>query len=311
MIKSIFLIIVILLIVCFGILIYCYDMVFHGTERRDSKELELPQGEQYVPYYNTILTSGQKFLDIPFEKVSITAHDGVRLIGRYYHYTDGAPVSIIFHGYRGSIARDCTGGYGISRKNGYNALVVYQRAHKVSGGKTITFGVKERYDCLDWIHYINERFGKETPILLMGLSMGAATVLMAGGLELPSNVKGIFADCGYSSAKEILQTVIKQMKLPVKPMYFFVRLSARIFGRFDPEEASAVEAMKKCKVPVLLIHGDDDRFVPCQMSYANYEACMSKKKLVIIEGAGHGLGYCVNPVVYENAVQKFIDEIMK
>ena len=310
MVKFIVVFVILLILVFAGIILYCYDTVFHGTERRDSKELEVPQGEQYEPYHDTILRSGQKFLEVPFEKVTITAHDGVTLVGRYYHMADGAPVSIVFHGYRGSIARDSTGGFGISRKNGYNVLVVYQRAHKASGGKTITFGVKERYDCLDWVYYICNRCGKETPILLMGLSMGAATVLMAGGLDLPSNVKGIFADCGFSSPKEILQTVMKQMNLPVKPTYFFVRLSAILIGRFDPEEASAIEAMKKCKVPVLLIHGDDDRFVPCQMSYDNYEACVSTKELVIIKGAGHGLSYCVDAPAYEKAVQSFIDKVM-
>ena len=190
-------------------------------------------------------------------------------------------------------------------------MVVYQRAHRESGGKTITFGVKERFDCLDWIAYVNERFGENTPILLMGLSMGAATVLMAAGLDLPSNVKGIMADCGFSSPKEILQEVIRKMKYPLRITYFFVRMSARIFGHFDPEEASAVEALKNAKVPVLIIHGDDDRFVPSRMSRDNYDACASAKEILIVPGAGHGLSYCVDAKAYEKAVQDFIDRVMK
>ena len=189
-------------------------------------------------------------------------------------------------------------------------MVVYQRAHRESGGKTITFGVKERFDCLDWIAYANERFSKDTPILLMGLSMGAATVLMAAGLELPANVKGIMADCGFSSPKEILQEVIKQMKFPVRITYFFVRTAARIFGHFDPEEASAIEALKEAKVPVLIIHGDDDRFVPSRMSRENYDACASTKEILIVPGAGHGLSYCVDAKAYEKAVEDFMDRVM-
>lgn len=293
-----------------GVLLYCYNLAFRRDEKRVSKEGAVPEGEQYEVFSDVIIKGANNILNAPYEKVTTTSHDGIKLVGRYYHVKDGAPVSIIFHGYRSNIGTDCNGGYYLSVKNGYNVLVVYQRGHRESGGKTITFGVKERYDCLDWISYVNERFGEETPILLMGLSMGAATVLMAAGLDLPSNVKGIMADCGFSSPKEILQEVIRNMKYPLRITYFFVRMSARIFGQFDPEEASAVEALKDAKVPVLIIHGDDDRFVPSRMSRENYDACASAKEILIVPGAGHGLSYCVDAKAYEKAVQDFIDRVM-
>ena len=187
-----------------GILLYCYHLAFRRDEKRVSKEGAVPEGEQYEVFSDVIIKGANNILNAPYEKVMTTSRDGITLAGRYYHVKDGAPVSIIFHGYRSNIGTDCNGGYYLSVKNGYNVLVVYQRAHRESGGKTITFGVKERFDCLDWIAYVNERFGENTPIFLMGLSMGAATVLMAAGLDLPSNVKGIMADCGFSSPKEIL-----------------------------------------------------------------------------------------------------------
>lgn len=294
-----------------GVLLYCYNLAFRRDEKRVSKEGAVPEGEQYEVFSDVIIKGARNILDAPYEKVTTISRDGIKLVGRYYHVKDGAPVSIIFHGYRSNIGTDCNGGYYLSVKNGYNVLVVYQRGHRESGGKTITFGVKERYDCLDWIAYVNERFGEDTPILLMGLSMGAATVLMAAGLDLPSNVKGVMADCGFSSPKEILQEVICKMKYPLRVTYFFVRMSAKIFGHFDPEEASAVEALKNAKVPVLIIHGDDDRFVPSRMSRDNYEACASAKEILIVPGAGHGLSYCVDAKAYEKAVQDFIDKVMK
>lgn len=294
-----------------GILLYCYHLAFRRDEKRVSKEGAVPEGEQYEVFSDVIIKGANNILNAPYEKVMTTSRDGITLAGRYYHVKDGAPVSIIFHGYRSNIGTDCNGGYYLSVKNGYNVLVVYQRAHRESGGKTITFGVKERFDCLDWIAYVNERFGENTPILLMGLSMGAATVLMAAGLDLPSNVKGIMADCGFSSPKEILQEVIRKMRYPLRITYFFVRMSARIFGHFDPEEASAVEALKNAEVPVLIIHGDDDRFVPSRMSRDNYDACASSKEILIVPGAGHGLSYCVDAKAYEKAVQDFIDRVMK
>lgn len=294
-----------------GVLLYCYNLAFRRDEKRVSKEGAVPEGEQYEVFSDVIIKGANNILNAPYEKVTTTSRDGIKLVGRYYHVKDDAPVSIIFHGYRSNIGTDCNGGYYLSVKNGYNVLVVYQRGHRESGGKTITFGVKERYDCLDWIAYVNERFGEEIPILLMGLSMGAATVLMAAGLDLPSNVKGIMADCGFSSPKEILQEVIRKMKYPLRITYFFVRMSAKIFGHFDPEEASAVEALKNAKVPVLIIHGDDDRFVPCRMSRDNYDACASAKEILIVPGAGHGLSYCVDAKSYEKAVQDFMDRVLE
>ena len=294
-----------------GVLIYCYNLAFRRDDKRLPKEGSAPTGEQYDPFKEVIEKGAGNILSAPYEKVTISSRDGISLAGRYYHVKDGAPLSIIFHGYRSTIGTDCNGGYSMSIRRGYNVLVVYQRAHRESGGKTITFGVKERFDCLDWIAYANERFGKETPILLMGLSMGAATVLMAAGLELPANVKGIMADCGFSSPKEILQEVIKQMKFPVRITYFFVRTAARIFGHFDPEEASAIEALKEAKVPVLIIHGDDDRFVPSRMSRENYDACASAKEILIVPGAGHGLSYCVDAKAYEKAVEDFMDRVLE
>jgi len=293
-----------------GVLLYCYNLAFRRNDKRLPKEGSAPTGEQYAPFKEVIEKGANNILSAPYEKVTITSRDGISLVGRYYHVKDGAPVSIIFHGYRSTLGTDCNGGYSMSVRRGYNVLVVYQRAHRESGGRTITFGVKERFDCLDWIEYINNRFGENTKILLMGLSMGAATVLMAAGLDLPANVRGVMADCGFSSPKEILQEVIKQMKFPLRITYFFVRMSARIFGHFDPEEASAVEALKNAKVPVLIIHGDDDRFVPSRMSHDNYEACASAKEILIVPGAGHGLSYCVDARAYEKAVEDFMDRVL-
>lgn len=294
-----------------GVLIYCYNLAFRRDDKRLPKEGCAPTGEPYDSFKEVIEKGANNILSAPYEKVTITSRDGLLLSGRYYHVKDGAPVSIIFHGYRSTIGTDCNGGYYLSTRRGYNVLVVYQRAHRESAGKTITFGVKERFDCLDWIAYVNERFGEDTKILLMGLSMGAATVLMAAGLDLPFNVKGVMADCGFSSPKEILQEVIRQKKYPLRITYFLVRMSARLFGHFDPEEASAVEALKNAKVPVLIIHGDDDHFVPSRMSRDNYEACASAKEILVVPGAGHGLSYCVDAKAYEKAVEDFMDRVLE
>jgi len=135
--------------------------------------------------------------------------------------------------------------------------------------------------------------------------MGAATVMMASAERLPANVRYVLADCGYSTAKDIIKKVIREMHLPPEILYPFVRLGGRIFGRFDLEETSPLEAVKSSNVPILFIHGNGDDFVPCDMSVELYGACGSEKELVIIEGAGHGLAYPVNKEEYLAALSEF------
>jgi len=171
----------------------------------------------------------------------------------------------------------------------------------------ITFGIKEHRDCLSWIDFMVTHLGADVKIILTGISMGASTVLMAAGSPLPPQVKGVLADCGFSSARAIIRKVIRQLKLPPAVVYPFVRLGAQFFGGFDLEELSAAEAVKRATVPVILFHGEDDAFVPAQMSQENFDACASRKMLVITPGAGHGLCYPVDPEGYLAALREFFD----
>ena len=246
-------------------------------------------------------------LQLPYESVRITSHDGLHLTGKYYHVQDGAPLQIQMHGYHGSGARDFCGGTKLARNSGHNVLVIDERSHGDSNGNTITMGIKERYDCLSWISYANERFGTDTKILLVGLSMGAATVLMASELNLPENVVGIMADCPYSSPKEIVKKVAKEMHFPPNLAYPFIRLGALIFGRFNIEESDAVSAVKNAKIPILLIHGEADSFVPCEMSHRIYEACASTKRLVTFPGAEHGMSYMSDITRYRQTIKDFLE----
>ena len=142
-------------------------------------------------------------------------------------------------------------------------------------------------------------------LMVLALVLGASTVLMAAGSPLPPQVKGVLADCGFTSPKAIILKVIRQLKLPSKLLYPFVRLGARLFGGFDLEAGSALETVKHATVPVIFFHGEDDDFVPMQMSEENFQACTGRKKLVITPGAGHGLCYPVDPDGYLHALREF------
>ena len=138
--------------------------------------------------------------------------------------------------------------------------------------------------------------------------MGAATVMMAAGEKLPQNVVCVLADCGYSSAEEIIKKVIDEMHLPSKVLYPFVKLGARLFGGFNLDEDSPMEAMKRTEIPVIFIHGDNDDFVPHAMSVECFNATRAPKKLVTIEGAGHGLAFPQNPEKYVESLREFETE---
>lgn len=287
----------------------CYRVVFAVPKGCTDDAHLLPKGEQYDKLRDKMLETVDAAAAIPFEDVFITTKDGLRLHGRYYETAPGAPVQILFHGYRSNALRDFSGGLQLALESGCNALLVDQRAHGASGGKCLSFGVLERRDCLEWIEYVNERFGRDVPVVPVGVSMGAATVLMASGLELPENVVGIIADCGYTSPRAIICKVASDMKLPARLVYPLVRLGARLFGGFDPDECSAEDALRSAKVPVLLIHGEDDRFVPCEMSRTNHAACRSEARLLTVPGAGHGLSYLIDYDGYRSAVLSFLRSV--
>lgn len=290
------------------LLYFIYRYAFGADAKRLADDTEIPNEEKYKDHVEGVHRNIQAIKDSVFEKWTITARDGTKLVGKYYHQADEAPVVMMFHGYRSSAIRDGMGAFKACKECGYNILMVDQRAHRESGGKCITFGVKERYDCVDWIYEVCRKCGKDVKIILIGLSMGASTVMMATGLDLPKNVKGVIADCGYSTPKDILQTVIRIMKLPVRLAYPVVKLSAKIYGKFDLEGASATEALAKCKVPILFIHGEADELVPCEMSRTNYEACASEKELYTVAGAGHGLSYLTNVEAYMGKFKGFLQK---
>lgn len=302
--------IALVLILFFGSLI-AYLMAFYQTNKQKNKELSLPNSEQYKEAAGPMNEMVQELLKEPFEEIYIESFDGLKLYGRYYHRKDGAPLQIMFHGYRAKAERDFCGGSKFSRERDYNAIIVDQRAHGKSGGHTIAFGLKERYDVLSWINYANKRFGRGTKILLYGLSMGSATVIMASGLNLPNNVVGIVADCPYSSPKDIIKKVTKDMHLPVKLMYPFVFLGALIFGRLNIEETTAENEVKKSKTPILIFHGEDDRFVPDEMSKVIYEANKAMVTRESFPQAGHGLSFIKDPVRYKKALTEFWERVLK
>ena len=273
----------------------CFRLAFYSKRSKEDPnagEVSLPEGEIYEPFRGQMVDWIVQARALPHKDVEISSFDGLKLRARFFEYEKGAPIEILLHGYRGNSERDLSGGVFRCFALGRSVLLVDHRGSGRSEGKVITFGVNESRDCADWVKFILREIDPDAKIFIGGISMGASTALMATARDLPENVIGILADCGYSSGKRIIKKVIKQIGLPENVCYPFVKLGARLYGHFDLEELSPEEAMAHCKLPVFFIHGDGDNFVPFEMSVENYNACASKhKKLVNIEGAGHGLAF--------------------
>ncbi|MBE6632688.1 MAG: alpha/beta hydrolase [Ruminococcaceae bacterium] len=289
----------------------CFLKVFYSPKRKlpGPDEYEIPEGEIYEVYREQMTGWIKSIRTMPHEDISIKSFDGLTLRGKYYEYKKGAPIELQFHGYRGYGERDLCGGVERCFALERNVIVIDHRASGTSDGHVISFGINERKDCLRWIDRTMEKFGKDVKIIITGVSMGAATVVMASGMELPKNVICVLADCGYSSAKEIIMKVVADMKLPPRLLYPFIKLGARIFGGFDLEEDSPVSAVKRCRIPLIMFHGDQDDFVPFEMSEKVFKACPHQnKRLVKISGAGHGLAYPADREGYVREMKETVKE---
>jgi hypothetical protein len=241
------------------------------------------------------------------KEVEIKGRDGVELNGHLLEHPNPRRIVIMFHGWRGSWDKDgdllAKGLY--DKKS--SILLVEQRAHGHSGGKYIGFGILERYDCLKWIDYINENVNN-IPIYLSGVSMGASTVLMASGMNLPKRVKGIIADCGFTTPYDMVMLAAKKfinLKSNLGKVVDAVNDAVKKRAGYDLKEYSTLEAMKKCKVPIFFAHGTGDDFVPYQMTVKNYLSCHSKKKLFIGKGAAHTECFKSDPKRYMEELTLF------
>ena len=250
---------------------------------------------KYREFASSIVRARQWLRDHHAEEVSVQSFDGLTLRGQWVPAEKAMATIILFHGYRSHHLQDFAEIYDYYRSIGLNLLLVRQRSQGSSEGKYITFGIRERMDVLSWIAFHNRTHGMDN-LFLGGMSMGASTVLFAAGEALPPNVRGITADCGFSSPAEILSHIIKKdFHLPPKLVLPLMEVWARLLGGFSLYECNSRETLSRARVPILFIHGKSDEFVPFWMSEAGYAACASEKEIHLIDDAGHGRSYLLEP----------------
>ena len=272
--------------------------------RNDKRLISLDS--DYLAGYKHIFKDGLDFIDnLESERVYIKSFDGLRLAGSYYNNNSDTTI-LLFHGYRSDGRFDfaCAVKYYI--KMGLNVLVVDQRANGESEGKLITFGIKERRDVVSWSNFINKTYSPRN-IFLSGVSMGATTVMMASNLDLPQNVKGIIADCGFTSAPDIIKKVAKQsFKINATPVLPILDVMCKLFGKFSLYETTTTKALSQSDIPIFFIHGKKDGFVPCEMTELSHKAAKAEKYIHLVENADHGISFLVDSDNIQRRIVEFI-----
>lgn len=309
--KLIFIFLGILLVLSAIAAIGSYS-VFIRTSKRRSTDGSKVKTEKYGVHKERMDTGLKHFESIEKEAATVTSFDGLKLFSSVI-LPESTPKGVIiaFHGYRSSHTAD----FGLITpellKAGYAVILADQRSHGRSEGKYIAFGVLERFDVKTWCEYAEKRFGKDMNIFLYGISMGAATVVMSTEVGLPKSVKAVIADCGFSSPKDILvHNLPNKYKIPPYPTIFLVDLFARILGHFSYFKASSLESAKKSEIPILFIHGADDRFVPTEMSTKIHHDAIKEGRshsIIIFEDTKHARSYINHSERYLSDFLSFVD----
>lgn len=264
-------------------------------------------------YADKLKAGMDRLRELEGEDVYMESFDGLRLYAKLCRHSETEKpkgVVILSHGYRSSPYKD----FGVSGdllfREGYDLLIVSQRAQGRSEGRYICFGQNEARDIAAWSRLTEKRYAQEVPIYLSGVSMGATAVMLAMGEDISPRVRAVVADCGFSSAEKIVKHMIRRvLHLPAFPLYQLVdrefrRRTGCTFSR------STVPVLAESALPILLIHGKADGFVYPQMSRANYEASAagpSDKQLLMIEGAKHAQSFYTEEETVGRALLAFLE----
>ncbi len=258
--------------------------------------------------YKSVFDKSLNYIEkLPCEVVTINSFDDIKLVGNYYSNNSDTTI-LLFHGYRSDGKFDFACAVKFYIELGLNVLVVDQRGNGKSEGKLITFGIKERHDAQAWTNYIAQRYAPRN-IFLSGVSMGASTVMMAANLELPESVKGIIADCGFTSPPSIIKKVAKQsFKINAEPILPILNVMCKLFGKFNLYEIDTTRALSESNIPIFFIHGKCDGFVPCEMTEISYNASCAEKYICLVENADHGISFLVDTDNVQKQITNFIQE---
>lgn len=288
--------------------VYVFWSACWRKKERPWLDAEALKGTPYEKYINLIQKSHQWLADHHAQDVYVESAEGLRLHGLWIPVENAKGTILFAHGYKSTFLVDFGRALSLYHNLGYNLLLPEQRAHGQSEGKIITFGVKESDDMLKWLEMHNRVLG-QYQVILSGMSMGASTMMYVADRSLPDNVKGIIVDCGFSSPAAIISAVFTKItKLPAIPVIWIADLCARLFGGFSLYACDSYKTLSKNRLPIIMVHGKEDHFVPCVMSEQGFAHCTGEKQLLLVEGAGHGLSFLFATEAYVQMVEKFMED---
>ncbi|GFI21610.1 putative protein [Lachnospiraceae bacterium] len=290
---------------------------YRRTMKRNNAKVERTikmSGTDWSQYAPMMQERKAFMLEQNHKDITQTSFDGLKLHATFFpainEAQDRKKVAICFHGYTSQGMSDYIGLSGYYLNKGYAMLLPDARAHGTSEGEYIGFGCLDRKDALVWIDWVVKELGEDVEIILHGTSMGGATVLMASGLDLPAQVKGIVSDCGFTSPKEVFTHVLNTMyHLPAFPVIPGADVINKKLAGYGMDECNAKREVAHAKVPILFIHGSNDTFVPAHMCDEIYDCCTSPKRKLIVEGAAHAESYYKDTENYERALDEFFDSL--
>ena len=260
-----------------------------SPEKRQRENPDLDMSTEYE-----LWEKGKEGLaDHSFDTCELVSRDGLTLKARYYHAASPRGITVVMmHGYNMNWFHQFCFDALFYLSRGCDVLLPDQRACGESEGEYLTFGIRESEDCADWCRKVNELYSPEY-IILHGISLGGATVLMATGEDLPENVRGVIEDCGFTSPYEQFKHNLKTMYKWLPPILVLpvTGLYCKVQAKFGFKDKDSSEIIKNCRIPLLVIHGGSDDFVPTRMGREIYEAAVCDKELLIIEGAEHAFAY--------------------
>lgn len=245
-----------------------------------------------------------------FEELTLTSRDGLKLAGYYLPADEPTDKLVILtHGYLGHAKQMGLYGQHYYTDLGYNIFMPDARGHGKSEGDYYGFGWPDRLDLIDWTAYLVKKLGAETEVVYHGLSMGAATVLMASGEEaIPRQVKAIVADSPYKSVYQLFKYQMNRMfYLPAFPLLDSTSLLTKVRAGYSFRGASALTEVAKTDVPILYIHGEADTFVPTKMAEELYKNTSSDAELLLIPNANHGEAFALAEDEYKLKVNRFLN----
>ncbi|MBQ3176778.1 MAG: alpha/beta hydrolase [Clostridia bacterium] len=308
--MKICLIVLAVLLVVFTAVILFFFQFTHGRKEMDLESMG-GNGSVWQNYIQSIDACNAWLAERETEEVSITSFDGLQLYGTYIPAEEAKACMILMHGYRSTGIQDFSGLIPFYGDNGYSILLIDQRACGRSEGKCISFGVNERIDAQSWAEYMDGRLEGKMPIILHGLSLGGATVMMAADLPMPASVRGIISDCGFTSPYDIIAHCGKAwFHIPAFPMVDILSGATELLGGFGYRDCTTLDTLAESDLPILLIHGGKDDFVPTYMTEENYAAAKNCKGKLIVPEAGHALSYITDPDAYRQAVTIYLEEIL-